>query len=524
MKGIHFLWTLIFFIVHSGSFASVSGDSLRNHYSEQISEDTLRAYLTTIASDEFEGRETGKEGQKKAARFIADKFEEYGLQAVADSGYFQRYHVMETGVENAVIHLQDETLDFLDDFYFFAPMVASGQQNIEEIHFMGYGIDDSLYSDYTGIVNDIESAVIWEEEPVDDSGDFLMTGTGFNTAWSRDFSLKLKAAKEHGVKNLFVVNEDYDTMIKRMSYYLSAPRVSLWEDQPEGPELSVYYISPGTARELLGKRYKPVKLKSKIVRTGKNQSFKNDQKMVIDVEKQQEKVVTENVAGFLKGDSANKEVLVITAHYDHLGIRNGEIYNGADDDGSGTVSLLEMARVFSRAAKNDKAPGRSILFLAVSGEEKGLLGSEYYTENPIVALNNTVANLNIDMIGRNDESHEPNSDYVYIIGSDRLSTSLHNISERTNEECCNLELDYTYNEPNDPNRFYYRSDHYNFVKNGVPAIFYFSGVHEDYHQPTDTVEKIQFEKMSRIVELIFSTAWSIAYSDVEIAVDVYQEQ
>jgi Zn-dependent M28 family amino/carboxypeptidase len=146
----------------------------------------------------------------------------------------------------------------------------------------------------------------------------------------------------------------------------------------------------------------------------------------------------------------------------------------------------------------------------VSGEEKGLLGSQYYVENPIFPLENTVADLNIDMIGRVDEQHEGNENYVYLIGADRISQDLHDIGERINKSYCGLELDYTFNAEDDPNRFYYRSDHYNFAKNGVPSVFYFSGVHEDYHQPGDTVDKIMFEKLERITKLIFHTAWDLA--------------
>jgi Zn-dependent M28 family amino/carboxypeptidase len=162
--------------------------------------------------------------------------------------------------------------------------------------------------------------------------------------------------------------------------------------------------------------------------------------------------------------------------------------------------------------------------MTVSGEEKGLLGSEYYTDNPVFPLENTVANLNIDMIGRIDENHSPDSNYVYLIGSDKLSTELHELSEEMNEKHVGLELDYTYNDENDPNRFYYRSDHYNFAKNQIPVIFYFTGVHEDYHQPTDTVEKIMFTKTEKIARLVFHSAWEIANREERLRVDVPQKE
>ena len=157
--------------------------------------------------------------------------------------------------------------------------------------------------------------------------------------------------------------------------------------------------------------------------------------------------------------------------------------------------------------------------MTVSGEEKGLLGSAYYTENPVFPLSNTVCDLNIDMIGRLDENHATNTNYVYLIGSDKLSSDLHAISEEANKKYTNIELDYTFNDEKDRNRFYYRSDHYNFVKKGIPAIFYFNGVHEDYHKETDEVEKINFKKMENIARLVFFTAWELANRNDRIIIN-----
>lgn len=220
----------------------------------------------------------------------------------------------------------------------------------------------------------------------------------------------------------------------------------------------------------------------------------------------------ENVLGYIEGTDLKDEIIVITAHYDHLGKHDSLIFNGADDDGSGTVATLEIAEAFMLAKKEGKGPRRSILIMPVSGEEKGLLGSKYYTKNPVFPLKNTVANLNIDMIGRIDDWHE-NGNYVYLIGSDMLSQELHDISEEINTKHIGLELDYTFNVEDDPNRYYYRSDHYNFAKNNIPVIFYFNGVHEDYHKTTDTIEKINFKKIETITKLIFLTAWELANRD-----------
>lgn len=221
-------------------------------------------------------------------------------------------------------------------------------------------------------------------------------------------------------------------------------------------------------------------------------------------------IATENVIGFLEGTDKKDEVLVISAHYDHIGTKNGTVFNGADDDGSGTVAMMEMARVFSEAKKQGKSPRRSILFIAFAGEEYGLLGSEYYTEKPVIPLKNTICDLNIDMVGRIDDFHTNQKDYIYLIGSDKISQELHELSERNNELFTKLTLDYSYNSESHPQQLYYRSDHYNFAKNKIPIIFYFDGEHPDYHQPTDDVDKIDFELLKKRTQLVFYTAWEIA--------------
>ncbi len=218
------------------------------------------------------------------------------------------------------------------------------------------------------------------------------------------------------------------------------------------------------------------------------------------------------------------EQVVFSAHYDHLGEHANSttdtIYNGADDDGSGTVALLEIAQAFKKAADAGNGPERSIIFLHVTGEEKGLLGSQYYTDiEPLVPLANTVADLNIDMIGRTDPKREGDRNYIYLIGSDKLSTELHQISEEVNKKYTNIEFDYTYNDENDPNRFYYRSDHYNFAKNNIPIIFYFNGTHDDYHKVSDTPDKIEYDLLENRARLVFYTAWELANRPTRIVAD-----
>lgn len=233
-------------------------------------------------------------------------------------------------------------------------------------------------------------------------------------------------------------------------------------------------------------------------------------------------VSTENVLGYLEGTDKKDELVVITAHYDHIGKRKGGegdlINNGADDDGSGTVSVLAIAKAFAQAKKEGKGPRRSILFMTVTGEEKGLLGSEYYSEHPVFPLASTVVDLNIDMVGRRDPQHKEGA-YVYVIGSDKLSNDLHALSERVNKENLNIAFDYTYNDQNHPERLYYRSDHWNFAKKNIPIIFYFDGIHEDYHRPSDEVSKIEFDLIEKRAQTVFFTAREIANRDQRLPVD-----
>jgi Zn-dependent M28 family amino/carboxypeptidase len=228
---------------------------------------------------------------------------------------------------------------------------------------------------------------------------------------------------------------------------------------------------------------------------------------------------SENIWAYIEGSEKLEEILVISAHYDHVGVQNGEIYNGADDDGSGTVAILQIAEAFQKAKNEGHGPKRSILFLHVTGEEHGLHGSRFYSENPLFPIANTIADINIDMIGRRDFDHPNTNNYVYVIGADRLSSDLHNITVAQNNKYTKLNLDFKFNDPKDPNHFYERSDHYNFAKNGIPSVFLFNGVHADYHQKTDEVEKIEFDALAKRTQLAFVMAWDLVNRPERIVVD-----
>lgn len=500
-------------------------DTIVEKYSNYITKENLSKNLHVIASDEYEGRETGKKGQKMAAGYIAEQFKELGIPPLKDSSYYQQIPLSLYLAEGVNIRLNGKKYEFMKDYYYF-PGMENQKIESKQVLFLGYGIDDKLYSDYKGKKTKNKVLIIFSGEPYNKDSISRITGTKEPSEWTVNYRKKRDLAEEKGVRALLVVDENIEANINKSRHFIETPimRLDKKEIKNTAKQITpVIFISKQMANDILGvkgmtteiikrdmaQKTPPVSVKVKI-----------PERIVIDINKQVQKINSENVLGYIEGTDLKNELVVVTAHYDHLGVDGDKIYNGADDDGSGTVAVIELAGAFMKAKKEGHCPRRSMLFMTVAGEEKGLLGSSYYVENPVFPLANTVADLNIDMIGRLDEKHKENADYIYIIGSDKLSTQLHKISEGANKTYTNMELDYTYNNPSDPNRFYYRSDHYNFAKNNIPVIFYFNGTHADYHKETDEVEKINFGKMEKITRLVFFTAWELANRNERIAVDV----
>jgi hypothetical protein len=456
---------------------------IAGNYAKSITQEDLYKHLSILASDEYEGRETAMKGQKMAAEYIENHFKAVGLLPGNGSSYLQSFPVVVKDPKKVTFCLNKDSLSFLNDFYYLGNIIDTLIENIPLIY-IGHGVDQEGVSDYTH--QDVKGKIVVITEGI--------PATGVDFVWT-NWRKKVEAATTHGALAVLTLQERYDTQVKVIKEYVENPRMSLHNkgNKPNN-QLPNIYMNPSTFTKYTG--ILPQE-KGDIAGVTAKLDFRTSQLLQ-----------SENVLGLLEGTDLKNEILVITAHYDHIGYDNGEVCNGADDDGSGTVALLELAEAFSIAKKAGYGPRRSILFMTVSGEEKGLLGSDYYTQFPVFPLENTIANLNIDMIGRKDSLHNTDK-YVYLIGADRISKDLHHISEKVNKQTVNIELDYTYNRPTDPNMFYYRSDHYNFAKNNIPVIFYFSGVHEDYHKPTDDVEKILFEKYTSITQLVFYTAWEL---------------
>ncbi len=488
----------------------------------------LSEHLHILASDAFEGRETGQKGQKMAAEYISAYFKKLGLAGpnAGPNPYFQQFDLEESRWKTAALQVGKKNFVFLQDFYLYGDEPTEKTQPLNLV-FAGYGIETPAYSDYANLDVKNKTVVILAGEPVNAQGNYLVTSSKEPSPWSTDFRTKSRMATQKGAKNVIIVSDgpqgQFQAQLKKLRHRLESPTLNFSGKPGRTP---VVFVTQEAGAALLNTT--PKKLltyRSQVDKAGKPVAsrFKPAAAATLTAEKFSRPLSTENVLGYLEGTDKKDELLVITAHYDHIGkdtTKTGDqIYNGADDDGSGTSAVLELAHAFAEAKKAGYAPRRSILFMTVTAEEKGLLGSDYYTTNPVFPLQNTIANLNIDMIGRLDKAHANDKNYVYVIGSDKLSSELHQISEDANRKYSNLKLDYTYNDENDPNRFYYRSDHYNFAKNNIPVAFYFNGVHEDYHQESDEVEKILFDKMENITRLVFYTAWELANRDERIKVD-----
>jgi len=470
-------------------------------YASTITKEDMRANLSILASDALEGRETGERGQKMAAAFIASQFQDLGLKGPVkggdNQGHYQKVTLYSLVPGNIYAKVKK------DEYKNFKGIVYYGQAETEgevtqDIVFVGAGTEADF-------------------DKADVKGKAVLAIVDNTRAWRGP----AKLAKENGAAMLFAVNtasdEEFNGLSGQLEHYLSGGSLSVQKPEAEGG--GVFFVKPSIAGDIFNTTIEKLREAA-----GKTKKGVKPGKVSYSISMNIEEMYTENVLGYLEGSDLKDELVVLTAHYDHVGMDGEEVYNGADDDGSGTSAVIEIAEAFVKAKKEGKGPRRSMLFMLVTGEEKGLLGSEYYAANPVFPLENTIVDLNIDMIGRIDPAHESNPNYVYLVGSNRLSTELHEISEKVNETYTQFDLDYTYNDEDHPDRIYYRSDHWNFAKNNVPIIFYFNGVHADYHKPTDTIDKIEFELLTKRAQLVFHTAWVLANRDQRPVVDKIQDQ
>lgn len=505
------------------SFSNAQKKDKAAKYAATITAGDLKKQLTIIASDEMEGRETGTEGQRKAAAYIESQFKKMGLAPVTSlNGYQQLYPLYQDSLSSELM-VNNQPLVYGQDYISPATNNETGNNVATSVIFAGYGIDDSTYSDYSSIDVKGKVVVFFLGEPKRE-GKYIISGTNRSSKWTYPgLSIKLAAAKAKGAVGAFVISQVQESFTQR-SIDNSKKNTLYFPHEGAGTPVNYALLSHAYAKTILVNTFdtllKQVKAAQPIAT-----SWLTENKLPVQLKytRFRTTINASNVAGVIEGTDKKDEYVFCTAHYDHLGKHDGKIYYGADDDGSGTCGVLEMAEAFAKAKKAGNGPRRTMIFMTVSGEEKGLWGSEYYSDHPFFDLNKTSADLNTDMVGRVDTERKSadSLNYVYVIGHDKLSSDLPVINEAANTKNGAITLDYKFDDPNDQERIYYRSDHYNFARKGVPILFFYDGMLKaDYHKPTDTVDKINFELYEKRVRMIFYTAWEIANRDDMLKRDI----
>ena len=458
----------------------------------------MKKHLYIIAGAEMEGRNTPSSGLDKAADYISVQYKAIGLTPGNNGSYLQTYNLYKDSMTGAKMNINGESMEINKDFQPQANNF-SAEMRFSEAVFAGYGISDpGNRDDYTNLNVAGKLVIIADGAP----SDYKSEIRGFASPAS-SFG-KMNAAMSKGAAALMVIYNNFprNAMTVNNNWSPNSFRASQFA--------FTFSVSETTVSKIMGEDGKNVFAKLK---DGSLASKTYTTEVEIGYDKLTQTTTASNVIALIEGTDLKDEYVFITSHYDHLGKRGDVIYYGADDDGSGTTGVIEMAEAFAKAKEAGKGPRRTMVFMNVSGEEKGLWGSGYYANHPIFPLEKTTVDLNIDMIGRTDSSRHYGDtlNYVYVVGDDKISSDLKVISEAANKLYTKLELDYTFNDPNDRNRIYFRSDHYNFAAKGVPIIFYYDGMLKaDYHKPTDTPDKINYPLMVKRTQLIFYTAWEMA--------------
>ena len=488
----------------------------------------IKANLEFLASDELEGREATTRGARIASLYIAMQLQKYGIKPFGDNGtYFQNFKMSITGYDTAsTIQITDPVKEIINQFAYATDFGRGGRGSAASgnliftsgLVFAGYGISapEFEYDDYKDLDVAGKTVLLLSGEPYSEDSTFF-DGED-DTRYSRG-SYKIENAKNKGaVAVLYLPSErsiQYWRFFMMWSKSLSFSLPDTSEEESNAESIPAFLLSESMAESIFSSEEKSYQdIKSLVEQNEIPFAFYLNKDIKFNVISIGEIKDARNVVGIIEGNDPvlKNEYVSFGAHYDHEGIHNGVVYNGADDDGSGTVAILETAKAFALSKQNK----RSVVVFFHTGEEKGLLGSSY-SANHISYINNIVANINIDMVGRES------IDSIYCIGSDKLSTELHNIVEDANKETVNFYLDYSFDDPNDPQRLYYRSDHINYARKGIPIVFFYDYMMQDYHKPTDDVDKINFEKILKTVKLVYNIGLEIANLDHRLVVDKKEE-
>ncbi len=503
------IWILLPFI---STMAIAQKSEELTKFSSVITAEALKAKLSVIASAEMEGRETASPGQKKAAAYIESEFKRMGLKPGNGDSYQQTYPVFQDNLTEKALSVNGKTFQWDTDFSFSLQTITTGKWDYKTVVFAGYGIIDESkgINDYANL--DVKGKLVIVLEGAADGVPTI--GQGGNRAFNANPAspmAKMRAAVAKGAAGLITVTSNFPRKVP------AETKGNMYLKKNDAAGFLMASVSSSIANSILGKSVTSI---NDLASANKG-NYATE--ISLSATKTTENLESSNVIAYLPGTDKKEEYLFLTGHYDHLGKRGNVIWYGADDDGSGTVGVMQMAEAFSAAAKAGKKPRRTIVFMTVSGEEKGLWGSQYYSEHPLFPLEKTTADLNTDMIGRVDTERKSGDtlNYVYVIGHDKLSSDLPIINEAANKKSSNITLDYKYDDPNDKNMIYYRSDHYNFARKGVPILFFYDGMLlADYHQPSDTIEKINFDLMQKRTMMVYFTACEIANRDEMLKRDI----
>ncbi|MCI0661555.1 MAG: M28 family peptidase [Acidobacteria bacterium] len=510
----------------------------------------LQNWLSYLASDELEGRATFSEGLGLAAAYLAEQLRSFGVKPGGDNGtYFQRVRVL--GVKSVnrstlTVEVNGNSRTFKDGEGLTFPRNSGGKRSltIDQVEFLGYGLNapQANHTDFAG--KDVKGkAVVYLggagpkglgqqfRRALGGRGRFATEqqkalaaiGPIFQGGFGRRQGAGGGQGQGQGARG---VDQGDFTTVQRLDHPVP-PSVTA------NDEFFEFLFS--------GADVKYAELKEKAAQQESLPSFAlKGVKLIFNIDADYQILstrYTRNVIGVIEGSDPKLKDTFVTfgAHYDHVGYSQGEIvqgasgqqrqgsvgrvkegsiedriWNGADDDGSGTATLLGVAKAFAAGPKTK----RSLMFLWYSGEESGLWGSRYYVDYSTTSLDKIIANLNMDMVGRNRDDKADEDKTVYLVGSDRISTELHNITVASNDVLAQpLKLDFELNDPADLEQIYYRSDHYSYASRGIPIVFFTTGLHPDYHANTDSFEKINYQKMARIGQLVYETGRRVANLD-----------
>jgi len=388
-------------LAFSASLAFAQQNPVEVNYANTITPEDLKKHLTILASDEYGGRETGQKGAEMASEYIANYFKGLGLQAPVSGSYFQNIPLIERSLDTTTFAVNGTPYAFGTDFFVYSSGNPDKVQiNADDIVFAGYGIQSANYNDLKGFPIKGKPVMIVNGEPVGKDGLNLVTKTKGTSEYTANPRKRINDLKAMGPSVIVVVYEGMRTTLAGYRNHLKSKSIEFAKtEESKSSTVPVVYISDELANAILGVSSSSLAdFKAKVTETGQAQSKEIKVNLGVNIQSIAKPINARNVLGFLPGSDLKDEVLVITAHYDHLGVGTGDVYNGADDDGSGTTAVMEIADAFTQAKKDGKGPRRSILFMTVVGEEKGLLGSEWYSEHPVFPLENTITDLNIDMI------------------------------------------------------------------------------------------------------------------------------